>query len=138
MEQATEGSMRKSVVFLLMRKTILFWSSLPVLSGSASLRKALTADEQTFIEKAATSEQTEIRLSQLAVERASSPEVKQFAQSMVTDQSASLLKPIAADDTVALPENLGPEINEKFKRLKKTIGNRLRQNLHGTASKATG
>jgi putative membrane protein len=89
---------------------------------ASSLRKALTADEQTFIEKAATSEQTEIRPSQLAVERASSPEVKQFAQSMVTDQSASLLKPIAADYAVALPENLGPEINEKFKRLKKQSG----------------
>jgi predicted outer membrane protein len=102
LEQATEGSMRKSV-----RKTILFWSSLPVLSGSASLRKALTADEQTFIEKAATSEQTEIRLSQLAVERASSPEVKQFAQSMVTDQSASLLKMTRRSAAISPTRSLG-------------------------------
>ncbi|MBV8098617.1 MAG: DUF4142 domain-containing protein, partial [Verrucomicrobia bacterium] len=55
----------------------------------------------------------------LALERASIPEIKQFAQAMVTDhtKSSSSLKPIAADHGVALPENPGPLADQEFKRL---------------------
>jgi putative membrane protein len=107
-----------------MRKTILSAVLSTCLVGISFAAQDLTADEQTFIQKAATSDQTEIKLSQLAVERASTPEVKQFAQTMVTDhtKSSSLLKPIAVDHGVALPENLGPQTDEKLKRLEKQSG----------------
>jgi len=60
----------------------------------------------------------------LALERASIPEIKQFAQAMVTDhtKSSSLLKPIAMDHGVALPENPGPGADEEFKRLEGQSG----------------
>jgi putative membrane protein len=107
-----------------MRKTILSGVLSSCLVGISFGAQALTPDEQTFIQKAATSDQAEITLSQLALERASSPEIKQFAQTMVTDhtKSTSLLKPIAADHGVNLPESRGPQIDEKVKRLEKQSG----------------
>jgi putative membrane protein len=57
------------------------------LAGTSLNAQALTPEEQTFIQKAATSDQTEIKLSRLALERASIPEIKQFAQTMVTDHT---------------------------------------------------
>jgi putative membrane protein len=107
-----------------MRKTILSATLFTCLLGISFTAQALTPDEETFIKKAATSDQAEITLSQLAVKRASSPEVKQFAQTMVTDhtKSTSLLKPIAATHGVSLPESSGPQTDEKVKRLEKQSG----------------
>jgi putative membrane protein len=94
------------------------------LAGTSVTAQALAPEEQTFIQNAATSDQTEIKLSRLALERASIPEIKQFAQTMVTDhtKSSSLLKPIAADYGVVLPENPGAQADEQFKRLEKLSG----------------
>jgi len=107
-----------------MRKTILSGVLLTSLAGISFAAQGLTADEQTFLQQAATSDQTEIKLGQLALERANTPDVKQFAQKMVEDhsKSTSLLKPIAADHDVALPESPGPQTDEKFKRLEKLSG----------------
>jgi putative membrane protein len=106
-----------------MRRTILCSVLSTCLVGISFAAQAL-ADEQTFIQKAATSDQTAIILSQLAVERASSPEIKQLAQTLVTDytKSTSLLKPIAMDHGMALAENPGPQTDEKLKRLEKQSG----------------
>jgi putative membrane protein len=107
-----------------MRKTILSATLFTCLVGISFAAQALTPDEETFIKKAARSDQAEITLSQLAVKRASSPEVKQFAQTMVTDhtKSTSLLKSIAAIHGVNLPESSGPQTDEKVKRLEKQSG----------------
>jgi putative membrane protein len=105
-----------------MSKTILS-VAVSCLVGVTFAAQAL-ADEQTLIQKAAASDQTAIILSQLALERGNSPEVKQFAQTMVTDhiKSTSLLKPIAVDHGMALAENPGPQTDEKLKRLKNLSG----------------
>ena len=102
-----------------MRLTFLFAALSTCLVGISFAAQALTDDEQTFIQKAAISDQTEIKLSRLASERASIPEIKQFAQTMVTDHtnSTSLLKPIAVDHSVVLSENPEPQADENFKRL---------------------
>jgi len=104
--------------------TFLFAALSTCLVGISFAAQALTDDEQTFIQKAAISDQTEIKLSRLALERASIPEIKQFAQTMVTDhtKSTSLLQPIAVDHGVVLSENPGPPADEKFKRLEKQSG----------------
>jgi putative membrane protein len=107
-----------------MRPAFLFaamWTLLIVVGLAA---QPLTTDEQTFIRKAAIGDQSEIKLSQLAPARASSPEIKQFAQTMVTDhtKSSSLLKPIALDHGVVLPQNPGPDFDEQFKRLQGLSG----------------
>ena len=92
---------------LFMRLAFLFAALSIFLVTISVAAQSLTTDEQTFIQNAASSDQTEIKLSQLAMERASIPEIKQFAQTMVTDhtKSSSLLKPIAMDHGVDLPEN---------------------------------
>lgn len=102
-----------------MKSAFFFLAISACLAGISFAAQILTADEQTFIKKAATGDQTEIKLSRLALERASLPDIKQFAQTMVTDhtKSTSLLKTIAADHGVVLPENPGPQVDEKFKRL---------------------
>ena len=107
-----------------MRPTFLFVALLTLLVVGGLSAQSLTTEEQRFIQKAATSDQTEIKLSQLALERASIPEIKQFAQTMVTDhtKSSSLLKPIAMAHGVALPENPGPDAVEEFNRLQGQSG----------------
>ncbi|MBV9489229.1 MAG: DUF4142 domain-containing protein [Verrucomicrobia bacterium] len=107
-----------------MKKIIL---SLVLTAGLAAVTFAaqgLTEDEQAFLQKAAQSDQAEIALAKLALDRASSPQVKQFAQTMVTDhtKSTSLLQPIAADHGVTLPGNPGPDSDEKYQRLEKQSG----------------
>ena len=107
-----------------MRSTFLFAALSICLAEISFAAQALTADEQTFIQKAATSDQTEIKLARLALERASIPEIKQFAQTMVTDhtKSTSLLQPIAVDHSVVLSENPEPQADENFKRLEELSG----------------
>lgn len=107
-----------------MRSRFLFAALSTFLIGISFAAQTLTTDEQTFIQKAAAGNQAEIKLSQLALERATSSEIKQFAQTMVTDhtKSSSLLKPIALDHGVVLPENPGPQAEEKFKRLEGQSG----------------
>jgi putative membrane protein len=107
-----------------MNRSFLLACSILLTQFFGSFSAQALADEQTFIHKAAISDQTAIILSQLAVERASSPEIKQFAQTMVTGhtKSTSLLKPIAVDHGMTLPENPGPQIDEKLQRLEKQSG----------------
>jgi putative membrane protein len=125
------GSLNSPVITFIERKTkpnfmrrMILSSVLSACLVGISFTAQALADEQTFIQKAATNDQTAIILSQLAVERASSPEIKQFAQTMVMDltRSTSLLKRIAVDHGMALPENPGPRTNEKFKRLENQSG----------------
>ncbi|MBW0000122.1 MAG: DUF4142 domain-containing protein [Verrucomicrobia bacterium] len=108
----------------MMKKIILAMALTVCAAASSFADQGLTADEQAFIEKAATSDQTEIMLSKLALERAGSPQVKDFAQTMITDhgKSTSLLQPIAADHGVNLPENPPPANNEKYQKLEKQSG----------------
>jgi len=125
------GNLNSPVITFIERKTkpnfmrrMILSSVLSTCLVGISFTAQAVADEQTFIQKAATNDQTAIILSQLAVERASSPEIKQFAQTMVMDltRSTSLLKRIAVDHGMALPENPGPQTNEKLKRLENQSG----------------
>ena len=88
-------------------------------AGMSFAAQGSAADEGAFIQKAAASDQTEIMLSKLALERASSPQVKELAQTMVADhtKSTSLLQPIAAEHGVSLPENPQPANDEKYQKL---------------------
>jgi putative membrane protein len=107
-----------------MKSRFLFALFLASLAAMSFAGQALTGEEQTFIQKAATGDQAEIKLSQLALERASIPEVKQFAQTMVTDhrKSSSMLKPIAVDHGVTVAETLGSQTEGKIKRLEGQSG----------------
>ena len=107
-----------------MRLTILAGLALGFLAPISFAAEALTGEEQTFIQKAAIGDQTEIKLSQIAAEKASIPEIKEFAQTMVTDhtKSSSMLKPIAVEHGMILPDNPGSETAEKVKRVEAQSG----------------
>jgi len=107
-----------------MKLTFLFALFSSLLAITSLAVESLTGEEQAFIQKAAIGDQTEIKLSQIASQRASIAEIKEFAQTMVTDhtKSSSLLKPIAIDHRVVLPENLGSQAEENIKRLEGQSG----------------
>ena len=81
------------------------------------------ADKQ-FVIKAAQSDMTEIQTSQLALKRAQSPSVKQFAQEMIQQhtESSNKLKPLAVQKGITLPKSLGTEGQKMLTQLTKLSG----------------
>jgi len=107
-----------------MKKTILLTALSLCFAGVGLAAQGLSSDEQSFVLKAAKGDETEIALSKLALEKSTNPQIKQFAQTMVTDhtKSTSLLKPIAAKHNVAVPKSPGPANEAKYKTLQKRSG----------------
>ena len=87
-------------------------------------QSGLTAEEQKFVLKAAKTDEAEIALSKLALQRSSDPRIKQFAQTMVTDhtKATTMLKPIATGHNVSIPASPGPANDAKYKMLEKKSG----------------
>jgi putative membrane protein len=90
-------------------------------SGKA---QGLSAGEQQFVKKAAAGGLAEVKLSELANERASEPKVKDFAKQMVTDhtQANDELKPIAESNKIPVPTKLTGEHEVAYKHLEKLSG----------------
>lgn len=72
---------------------------------------ALNQSDQEFIVKASQGNKAEVELAQLAIEKASNPEVKKFAEQIVKDHSKAnqKLNGIAKKKGVSIPENLSEE-----------------------------
>jgi putative membrane protein len=93
--------------------------------AAATMARANDADnDRAFVEKIAQANFAEARLGQLAAERASSPQVKQFGQRMTTDhQKANAeLKQIASKMAVQLPTELDAKHKQLHDRLSKLKG----------------
>ncbi len=77
------------------------------------------SDQKKFVEQMLMANFVEIQLDQMAAERASSPEVKSFAQTMVTDhtQANQDLEPIARQIGVQRPT----ELDAKHRRLSERL-----------------
>jgi putative membrane protein len=87
------------------------------------------ASDQHFMKEAADGGMAEVELGQLAADKASSPDVKEFAQRMVTDHSQAndQLKQLAAQKGVTLPSSPSPK-NEAIKnKLSKLSGDAFDQ-----------
>jgi putative membrane protein len=84
----------------------------------------LAEKDRQFVDKAATSNLAEIKTAQLALERASSPEVKRYAQMIIDDhqKAQSQLKKITQDEGLALPTQLTPEQQQNLDKLSKLQG----------------
>ena len=69
---------------------------------------SMSASDQHFVKSAAQGGMAEVQLGQLAVEKASNPEVKKFGQRMVDDHSKAneQLKQVASEKNITLPETL--------------------------------
>jgi putative membrane protein len=81
---------------------------------------------ESFVHKAALADMTEIELGQLALQKSQDPGVREFAQRMVKDHTASSakLKAAAMKEGVAVPATLDSEHQKLVQRL---------QALNGTA-----
>jgi putative membrane protein len=80
--------------------------------------------DQTFVTKAARAGMEEVELGKLAVEKASSDEVKKFAQRMVDDHSKAgeELKTLAQNKHLTLPAATDAHENLTYGRLSKLSG----------------
>jgi putative membrane protein len=85
---------------------------------------AQNASSQAFVREAATAGLAELQLGQLAAQKASSADVKQFAQRMVTDHSKANdeLKAVAQKKNIIVPATLTGEHKEMHDRLSKLSG----------------
>jgi putative membrane protein len=88
----------------------------------------LTEPEQTFMKKAAVSDLTEIETSRIAVQKASKPDIKQFAQQMIEDHTklSNSMKQIASAKNVQLPTS-DPSINAMTSKLNGLSGTKFDQ-----------
>ena len=71
----------------------------------------VSAQDQNFVQQAASSDMFEIRSSQLALQRSRSPAVRRFAQRMIADhtKSSQQLAAMAPAKGIVLPSDLDPE-----------------------------
>ena len=93
------------------------------MTGSSS-KEALSSSDRTFVEKAAGGGMAEVQLGQLASQKASDPQVKQFAQRMITDHTKAndQLKQIVANKGVALPSDVPAAEKREHDKLSKLSG----------------
>jgi putative membrane protein len=90
---------------------------------------AAEGGDSHFAMKAAAGGMSEVKLGQLAAEKGSNPAVKQFGQGMVTDHSKAneVLKSVAAQSNVKLPNAMGKEEADTYARLSKLSGKEFDQ-----------
>jgi putative membrane protein len=95
-----------------------------LLTSVSAKAAGLSAEDQQFVKKAAAGGLAEVKLSELAADRASDPTVKDFAKQMVTDhtQANNELKPIAEASKVPVPTKLAGEHEVAYKHLEKLSG----------------
>ncbi|HVN17435.1 MAG TPA: DUF4142 domain-containing protein [Dongiaceae bacterium] len=98
-------------------------------TGSMSNKQAAgtTMNDATFLKKAAQGGLTEVELGQLAVQKASSEEVKKFGQRMVDDHSKAneQLKQVAEQEHVQVPTELNAKDKATKARLEKLSGDQF-------------
>ncbi|HEV8612745.1 MAG TPA: DUF4142 domain-containing protein, partial [Gemmatimonadales bacterium] len=87
-------------------------------------RVRLSAEDQRFVMEAARGGIAEVKLGQLAAERASSDAVKQFAQRMVQDHGKANdeLMQLAQQKGVILPKAIGAKHQQEMTQLSKLSG----------------
>jgi putative membrane protein len=94
-------------------------------TGSANRTAGMVKGaDQTFATKAAEGGMAEVKLGQLATEKASDPDVKQFGQRMVDDHSKANdeLKQIAGKKGITLPTDVSAKDQALYDRLSKLSG----------------
>jgi len=93
-------------------------------STEHSMTKTKVAGEHTFLREAGYADLAEVQLGQLAEQKASSPEVKQFAERMVNDHTKNddQLKQVAKQEGVILPDKLSSKDEATKARLDKLSG----------------
>jgi putative membrane protein len=85
---------------------------------------ALPMKDPEFVKKAAQSGLAEVELGQLATQKATNPEVKQFAQRMVDDHTKAneQLKQVAQQEQIKVPDTVDAKDKAKKDKLEKLSG----------------
>ena len=105
----------------------------PVTNDSAnkasSDKSSLTAADRRFVDKAAEGGKAEVELGQLAVQKASSDDVKKFGQRMVDDHTRAnqKLQEVAQQKGIQLPDKLNSKDAATKARLEKLSGKQFDQ-----------
>ena len=101
-----------------MRKTV-STAAVVALLGSVPALAALSGADKTFATEAAHGGLAEVQMGQLALQKASSPQVKEFAQRMVTDhtQANRDLMQLAKAENLTLPTQVDPKHKGEMDRL---------------------
>lgn len=126
--------MKKSILCLLMPALMFTWVSCGNDGRQDSTEVAEEQNEETykgdddddaeFAVEAADGGLMEVQLGTLALTKASSPEVKQFAQMMVDEHSKANneLKSLAQQKNITLPTVMGDETKRKYDNLSEKSG----------------
>jgi len=96
----------------------------PSMSNTKTSPAGMTMSDEHFIKKAAQGGMAEVELGQLAVQKASSDQVKQFGQRMVDDHTKAndQLKQVAQQKNVTLPTEPSAKDKATKARLEKLSG----------------
>jgi len=107
-----------------MRMTVSTIAAVALLATVPALA-AVSGADKTFATEAAHGGLAEVQMGQLALQKASSPEVKEFAQRMVTDhtQANQDLMQLAKAENLTLPTQLDPKHKSEMDRLSAMSGN---------------
>ena len=94
------------------------------LLGAVPSLAAVSGADKTFATEAAHGGLAEVQLGQLALQKASSPKVKEFAQRMVTDHGKANdeLKTLAQSKNITLPAGVDAKAKATHDRLAKLSG----------------
>ena len=92
--------------------------------GGITARSQTRIGDEEFAKKAAQGGMAEVKLGQLAEEKAQSPEVKKFGKRMVEDhtKASDELKQAAMKDNINLPSEPDPKDEAKYEQLSKLSG----------------
>jgi putative membrane protein len=98
--------------------------SLAAFAQNTNSANRLTSGDSTFADKAAQGGMAEVKLGQLAKDKASSQAVKDFGQKMIDDHTKANddLKGVAAKEGVTLPTSLDARDQATYDRLSKLSG----------------
>lgn len=93
-------------------------------SGKRTSPSADSTADRKFVEKAASGGMAEVKLGKLAMEKGTSPTVKQFGQKMVEDHGKANdeLKAIASRKNMPLPTDTDTEHQKVYDKLEKMSG----------------
>ncbi|OUL18328.1 DUF4142 domain-containing protein [Nostoc sp. 106C] len=97
--------------------------------GSTDSNTSVTTLDTDFMTKAAQSDLTEIQTSQLALQKSRNKAVRNYAQQMIQQHTASSKKlaAIAKAKNFALPTDIGPENKALLTQLQRVSGNSFNQ-----------
>lgn len=84
----------------------------------------LNSTDKSFIKKAAQDNLAEVAMARVAVNKASSPDVKNFANQMIQDHSSAnqKLAEVAKNESITIPSDMGKSNQKEVDKLSKKSG----------------